>query len=163
MASTLHHSATSARRTTHFPGHRPVCPRGTPLLAAAVRLLIQLFKLIRDIGITHGNETQVGYYVGLLVRIRDLSLHSRFSCLFFNPVAFAILRDASAHCAALEPSIGPYRPKTCHLDGLVWLVHFNVLLWSIQDLLGIGIEVTRCLLSLVFVTADGFHVHLAVP
>ena len=141
MAPILYHSVTSARRTTHFPSYCPVCPRGLSLLATVVRPLIHLFKLIRDIGITHGNETQVGYYVGLLVCIHGLSLHSMFSCLFLNAVAFTILRDASAHCAALEPNIGPCRPKTCHLDRLVWLVYFNVLLWSIQDLLGIGIEV----------------------
>ena len=142
MAPILYHSVTSARRTTHFPSHCPVCPRGLSLLATVVRPLIHLFKLIRDIGITHGNETQVGYYVGLLVRIRDLSLHSRFSCLFFNPVAFAILRDASAHCAALEPIIRPYRPKTRHPGRCIRRVCFNVLFRAIQDLLGIGIKVT---------------------
>ena len=29
--------------------------------------MINSGKLIRDIGITHGNESRVGYYVGLLV------------------------------------------------------------------------------------------------
>ena len=59
----------------------------------------------------------------------------------FNSVAFVILRDASSHCAALESRIGPHRSKTGHLDWFVRLVCFNVLLWFIEDLLGIGNEV----------------------
>ena len=30
--------------------------------------LMNLSKLIRHIGITHGNESKVGYYVGIMVR-----------------------------------------------------------------------------------------------
>ena len=29
---------------------------------------MDLSKLIRDVGITHGQESKVGYYVGLIVR-----------------------------------------------------------------------------------------------
>ena len=43
------------------------------------------FKLIRDIGITNGDETQVGYYVGLLVRLRDLIFHSPPHACFSTP------------------------------------------------------------------------------
>jgi hypothetical protein len=43
------------------------------------------FKLIRDIGITNGDEIQVGYYVGLLVRLHNLSVHFRSSCQFLTP------------------------------------------------------------------------------
>ena len=59
----------------------------------------------------------------------------------FNAVAFVILRDASPHCAALESLIGPYRSKTCHPNGFIRLICFNVLLWFIEDLLGISNEV----------------------
>ena len=43
------------------------------------------FKLIRDIGITNGDETQVGYYVGLLVRLHNLSFRFRSSSQFSTP------------------------------------------------------------------------------
>ena len=43
------------------------------------------FKLIRDIGITNGDETQVGYYVGLLVHLHDFSIHFRSSCQLLTP------------------------------------------------------------------------------
>jgi len=114
-----------------------VCPRRLSSYAFSSNLLP--FKLIRDIGITKGDETQVGYYVGLLVCLYNLSFHVTSSNL--NAVAFVILRDASPHCIALESRIGPYRPKTCHTDWFVRLVCFNVLFWSIEDLLGIGHEV----------------------
>ena len=37
-------------------------------------------QLIREIGITHGDDKQVGYYVGLLV-----SLVARTICFVFSP------------------------------------------------------------------------------
>ena len=64
------------------------------------------------------------------------------SCLCLRAVAFVIFCDASAHCAALEPIIRPYRPKTRHPGRCIRRVCFNVLFRAIQDLLGIGIKVT---------------------
>ena len=31
-------------------------------------MILKISKLIRDIGVTHGNERKVGYYVGLMAR-----------------------------------------------------------------------------------------------
>ena len=146
MASILYHPVASVCRATHLPSHRPVCPGGLSSFSTAiVRLLMRSFKLVRDIGITNGNETRVGFYVGLIVRLHDLSFHSGSLCLLLNAVAFAFLRGGSAHCVVLESIIRPYRPETCHSSRRIRLDCFNVLFRSLPDLLGIDIEVTWCL------------------
>lgn len=65
-------------------------------------------------------------------------------------VAFVILRNASPHCTSLESIIGPYRSETCHFSRFMWLVCFNVLFWSLEDLLGIGDEVLYFGLNIAF-------------
>ena len=47
----------------------PFAPEVCSLIYLGDRLIILgILKLIRDIGITHGIESKVGYYVGLMVR-----------------------------------------------------------------------------------------------
>lgn len=60
-----------------------VCPRCLSPITFPIESLP--FKLIRDIGITNGDETQVGYYVGLLVRFHEPSFHSRSSRWSLSP------------------------------------------------------------------------------
>ena len=66
--------------------------RPSPLLYSPLILFIQL---IRDIGITHGNESQVAYYVGIMVRFNLvhilLSLKSDQQSLFFLTQACTVL------------------------------------------------------------------------
>ena len=38
-----------------------------PLIGTYFRFTFASLQLIRDVGITHGDETRVGYYVGLMV------------------------------------------------------------------------------------------------
>ncbi|KAG8213450.1 major facilitator superfamily domain-containing protein [Butyriboletus roseoflavus] len=67
-----------------------------------------------------------------------------------NAVAFVILCDPSTHCVALEPSIGSHRPETRYPNRFNRLVCFNVLLWSVENLLGIGHEVLSFLVAPLF-------------
>ena len=85
---------------------------------------------------------------GILCRITGTS--SKLLLLFqvlTSAVAFPILCDASPHCVTLESLIGPYWPKACDLDWFAGVVYFDVLLWSIEDLLGIGNEVSPSLVT----------------
>jgi MFS family permease len=64
------------------------------------------FQLIRDVGITHGNESQVGYYVGLMVRsvVRPLPyrlLTELQQSLFFVTQALTVL-----HWSRISDRIG---------------------------------------------------------
>ena len=57
----------SARGAFDRTSHLPVHARGVYPFCSTVRLLISRNKLIRDLGVTGENESQVGYYVGVVV------------------------------------------------------------------------------------------------
>jgi hypothetical protein len=66
--------------TTHRPGYQSLHASGKGILGffPSIVLIHVLQKLIRDVGITHGDEKKVGYYVGVLVRriSFDSAVHS---------------------------------------------------------------------------------------
>ena len=51
----------------------PFAPQVCAIECVLVVIRLTYFQLIRDLGITNGNENQVGYYVGLMVRRAALS------------------------------------------------------------------------------------------
>jgi hypothetical protein len=71
MGSSLDFARSPARRATYVPGHISFRTRG---LSAFLRRCFHFFSFIlclqfvRNVGITHGDESRVGYYVGMLVR-----------------------------------------------------------------------------------------------
>lgn len=74
MGSVLDHPRPPFRKSTRDVDHQPLCSGGAfPIIAlltpAAYPSLVQL---VRNIGITHGDETRVAYYVGLMVRAKLL-------------------------------------------------------------------------------------------
>lgn len=119
------------------------CIRRPAVIATYVRS-----QLIRDVGITHGDETRVGYYVGVMVRpsarrLPRARLRGRFT-------AINILRDAGLDCPALESHVRPHRPQTYHHDRSPRSLSFHVLFRSIHHILGCCAQVrfpstARCL------------------
>lgn len=73
LASILYHIVSPARRTVYFTSYRPLRTSGMFFFAIAESidryLMLAAYQLIRDIGITNGDETSVGYYVGLMVSL----------------------------------------------------------------------------------------------
>jgi hypothetical protein len=75
MGSSLDPARSPARRTTDIPGHLPLHTRGLSLSADSFQFifLIQIhpphWQFVRNVGITHGDESLVGYYVGMMVRL----------------------------------------------------------------------------------------------
>lgn len=73
MVSILACTWSSARRTFDFSRYLSIRTAGEltyeGLIVVRLKINTTLFhiQLIRDIGITHGNESQVGYYVGIMV------------------------------------------------------------------------------------------------
>lgn len=87
---------------------------------------------------TGGDETKVGYYVGMLVRV--LAIRA-LAGVAHGGTAIVVLLDAGADSSPLEPGVGPGRTKAGDPHRLVRLVAVDVLFWSVADLLGIGPEV----------------------
>lgn len=60
-------------------------------------------QLVRNIGITGGDEAKVGYYVGLMVRtyVFNCLAHS----LTLYATALSLLRHAGHDCSALESPV----------------------------------------------------------
>jgi len=69
MVPVFHHIIPTARGAFDLTSHLPVHARGVYPFCATVCLLISRNKLIRDLGVTHENESQVGYYVGVVVSL----------------------------------------------------------------------------------------------
>ncbi len=68
MGSSLDLACSPARRTAYIPGHLPLHTRGLSLSADSFHfLLIHPPQFVRNVGITHGDESRVGYYVGMMV------------------------------------------------------------------------------------------------
>jgi hypothetical protein len=68
MGSSLDLACPPARRTSYLPGHLPLHTRGLSLSADSFHfLLIHPPQFVRNVGITHGDESRVGYYVGMMV------------------------------------------------------------------------------------------------
>jgi hypothetical protein len=94
---------------------------------------------VRDIGITHGDETKVGYYVGLMVRLPSFTvimmagIHALF---MMRAIAISFLFSSSTNCIALESDFGPDRPQTSYSDWTMRLVYVDVLLRSVENILG---------------------------
>ena len=87
------------------------------------------YQLMRDIGITHGDETKVGYYVGLMVRLPTRLPHNA------HPLsAISVFLDASRHRSTLVPFVGSHWTQACYSIRTVWTVAFHVLFWSIYHL-----------------------------
>jgi len=60
-----------------------------------------MLQLIREIGITHGDESQVAYYVGIMVG-SQCTLPKSFASIIFASLAICIFLDTSLHSPALE-------------------------------------------------------------
>jgi hypothetical protein len=77
MGPSLDLACSPARRTSYIPGHLPLHTRGLSLSAHSFHfLLIHPPQFVRNVGITHGDESRVGYYVGMMVSLGvDLSTY----------------------------------------------------------------------------------------
>ena len=99
------------------------------------------WQLIRDIGVTHGNESQVAYYVGIMVgvepRIESLYLKTDY------PLAIALLPNPSVHSLTLEQDFGSHWSKTSYSHWPVRLIIIYVLFWIVEKLLGACHKVSR--------------------
>jgi hypothetical protein len=60
-------------------------------------------KLIRDIGVTHGDESQVGHYVGILVSLSSSSLPLHSFLTFYRGII--ILCSSHADYLSLESTV----------------------------------------------------------
>jgi hypothetical protein len=72
MGSSLDLACSPARRTSYIPGHLPLHTRGLSLSADSFCFLLihpPHWQFVRNVGITHGDESRVGYYVGMMVRL----------------------------------------------------------------------------------------------
>ena len=90
--------------------------------------------MIRDIDITHGNETCIGYYVGLVVSpVFVLSSNIGFRGL----AAFHSLHRPNVYSFLLESGVGPNWAQTSRPNrvdkplGVTVLVWISRTLWSI--------------------------------
>ena len=69
MGSSLDFAFSPARRATYITGHISFYTRGTSFPPNSLHfLLTHSLQFVRSVGITHGDESRVGYYVGLMVR-----------------------------------------------------------------------------------------------
>ena len=69
MVPVLYRVVAPACGTVDFSGHLPLRAAGRYVLSPVYSVCDELYpQLIRDLGITNGKESQVGYYVGLMVR-----------------------------------------------------------------------------------------------
>ncbi|KAG2046569.1 hypothetical protein BDR06DRAFT_1014610 [Suillus hirtellus] len=89
-------------------------------------------QLIRDIGVTHGDESQVSYYIGILVSMSS-SLLPLYSWLIFSR-ATIILCSAYPDCFSLESTVRPHRAETCIADSSISSCYFDVFVWAVEDL-----------------------------
>jgi hypothetical protein len=97
-------------------------------------------QLVRDIGITHGDETRVGYYVGILVRhFRKIEESSSLSP--FGSTGIHFLSLTGPDYTTLEQTVRSHWPKACHLYQPVWSHLFDVVLWSIKIFLRSSVKV----------------------
>lgn len=84
----------------------PFTPEVRHVLRTRFILLIHPLQFVRNVGITHGDESRVGYYVGMMVcPIVDLSIHLTYHCL-----AIYILRHSGYYSVALEQALRYRRP-----------------------------------------------------
>jgi len=95
---------------------------------------------VLDIGVTHGDDSRVGYYVGLVVSHLVSNPHQILDLKDIE--AFFILYFPSLHSFLLESGIRPDRTEaSCpHWGG--WPCDINVLFWLIKDILGLCTQVT---------------------
>lgn len=79
MGSTLDFACCPARGTTYIPGHLSFHTRGLSRLYTrfvSLHVLSHPLQFVRNVGITHGDESRVGFYVGMMVSLGvDLSTH----------------------------------------------------------------------------------------
>ena len=69
MVPVFSHIISTARGAFDRTSHLPVHARGVYSFMLSMCLLIFRNKLIRDLGVTGENESQVGYYVGVVVSL----------------------------------------------------------------------------------------------
>jgi len=102
------------------------------------RLLYESFfffgQLIRDIGVTHGNESQVGYYVGIMVGVEPRTLKGYTRNRF--PLAITLLPNPSVHSLALEQDIRSHWSKTSYPLWPIRFVAVYVLFRIVENVLG---------------------------
>ena len=106
MGSSLDFACSPARRATYITGHISFYTRGMSSSPNSVHfLLTHPLQFVRKVGITHGDESRVGYYVGLMVRLcvnPDTSSHDVFQqSIFFATQALTVL-----HWSRLSDVVG---------------------------------------------------------
>ena len=94
-----------------------------------------LAQLIRDLGITNGNEGAVGYYVGMMVSGKGAPPIARNADGRY-PSAINLLSGSGMHNPALESALRYYWPQTCDPHRPLWYLVVHVLFWPIADVLG---------------------------
>lgn len=96
-------------------------------------------QLVRETGVTGGDERKTGYYAGLIVRLR-------FFCTYVNAHAdelssgIIFLCDRSHLRSTMGQTIRQIRPETYSALRSRWPHHFHSLLWPVEELLGLDTE-----------------------
>ena len=96
--------------------------------------------MICDIDVIHGGESQIGYYVGLMVRPVFVLLPN---IGFKGSGAFHVLH-AQTCSFPLESDVGPNWAQASHLHWVDELLGVDVLVWIIPDVMEHRTEVTLC-------------------
>jgi hypothetical protein len=89
-------------------------------------------KLIRDIGVTHGDESQVGHYAGILVSMSSTFLLICPSLIF--PQAIIILCSSCIDCFSLESTIRPDWAQACTTGSSISNFCLDVFVWAVEYL-----------------------------
>ncbi len=100
---------------------------------------------MREIGVTGGDESKVGYYVGIMVSHDTIYMSWSSSTLttYFDLSAISVLCRRGDDRATLEPAVRPDRAQAGHPFRTFRLVDFDVLFWALEDVLGACVEVSK--------------------
>lgn len=114
MGSVLDHLRPPARRGFRVGSHLPFYSGGAfPINAIRTPAVYpeSLVQLVRNIGITNGDETRVGYYIGLMVRSCPCLCAQVTRTLVANliPLGINLLYDRSLDRPVLVLDIRPVR------------------------------------------------------
>jgi hypothetical protein len=77
MGPSLDFACPPARGTSYISGHLSFHTRGLPYFVYSFYFfLIYPLQFVRNVGITHGDESRVGLYVGMMVCLGVRPVHS---------------------------------------------------------------------------------------
>lgn len=155
-----------ARNDEETPLLTKVHPTPLPRLQFSILLFLQLAEpltsnvinpfapqLIRDLGITHGKDSRVGYYVGLLVWV----LLSWFEFHLWKVLysVLYVLRCRRMYSSLLESNVRSRWEKASYNGRTSWALFINVFLWTFENVCGIGNKVH--FISMIFQRLVRWH------